>query len=151
MLSAILIVARLLALDPLAVATARAEADGDPTATECPREPRARTARRHHDDPRFATAARPCYCGLYQVTASSPAECAAARLELGALVWAAQLGAWRDACARAGAEDLETCAIAGYAVGGAGVLAATGRGGGAQGAHGLAYARALRWRARSAS
>jgi hypothetical protein len=136
----------------LAAATAQVESDRDPTATECPLEPRARTARRHHDDPRWATPARPCFCGLLQTTATSPTECLAQRtpaVEIAA--WRAQRTAWRRICRQRGAPDVELCTIAGYAVGGAGVTAAVGGDAGPRGRRGVAYARALLRRARGAS
>lgn len=130
----------------LGAATIARESDGDPTATECPRSPAARTARRHHDDPTYATPDAPCFCGLYQTTATSPASCLAQREPaVGRATWVRQRAAWRRVCAAhatAGA-DLELCTIAGYARGTAGALAALGLDDSRQGRAGVAYARRL--------
>lgn len=147
----------LLAMTPptesmLAGASSQREADGDPTTIECPRTPAARTDRAHHDPPGFASPLEPCFCGLYQTTAESPAACVAMLDPAIALAtWRRQRRAWRVVCAQlgpdAGARDLERCTIAGYARGRAGALAALGIARSRQGDAGVRYAAALLLRA----
>jgi hypothetical protein len=142
----------------LAAMQSEIESDNDPAATACPSTPAARTARLYYDDPSYATPGAPCYCGLWQTTATSPAMCRAQRDPVvGYATWKAERAAWRRVCVLAmsrrriaredNAETLEICVIAGYAVGGDGVTAALGGKVTPAGRWGVRYAKRLLARA----
>lgn len=100
-------------LDDRALADAQiwVESRGDATATACPFSPPTRD--RDHADPRSASARRPCYCGVFQGEAHSPAACLALRSRPAAEAQRrVEMSAWLRFC-----QGRVECALAGYSGG----------------------------------
>lgn len=127
------------------VTEAQIESDLDRSTIECP----AHSAHRHHDNPIWASRAHPCFCGLWQTTATSPSACLAQGDPINGLAERQiELGLWHDQCIRLGSGDasLARCIIAGYATGIAGAREALGIAHTPQGLAGVRYARWLLYR-----